>query len=228
VANGNSYNVSVTPSDAQLDQPVPRIATARWGEDEFFGGVAVAAVFVDPQRTRALAGLKALENWSRLTLREAEVLAGQVERIVPADRLLIEPARYNKAYSGKGGSGELMQWAHRRVCEQLLARFPASQIVLCRVPGDGPPERLTLDSGVPTVSPGAGFEDVALEAAGALARWVYLDRRVALGQKMGLCLEGDDRQVGAGILRSHGEAVLRQVAKIHQPTGNDLLTGGKV
>lgn len=225
----SSYNASVNSSTAaSLQQPMPRIATARWGENEFFGGVAVAALYVDSQRTRALAGLSALGDWSRLALPQAEALAGLIERIVPADRLLIEPARYNKACSGKGGPAELMQWAHRRVCEQLLARFPASQMVLCRLPADGRPERLTLESEVPTVSPGPGFEDVALEAAGALARWLYLDRRATLAQKMGLCLEGDARQVGAGILREHGEAILRQIAKVHQPTGTDILTGGKV
>lgn len=211
----------MSPASSTSAEHVTRVSAARWGQSEFFGGLAVAAVVVHRQSERALGAL-GLSGWREASPRALEALAGKVERIVPSERLLIDAARYNKAVKAKGGVSALIRWAMERVCGGLLERYPECRAAVCEpLPYDG--EAFTPGRNVFVVMPGEGYVDCALEAAGAVARWLYLDRRAEMERKLGLCLQGDEASVGSQILREHGAPVLSQVAKLDGELGVSLL-----
>ncbi|MBI3893400.1 MAG: hypothetical protein HY303_17925 [Candidatus Wallbacteria bacterium] len=207
------------------EEHVTRVATARWGHQEFFGGLSVAAVVAHKQASLALSRL-GFENRRLAQGPELETLARQVERIVPSERLLIEAARYNKACKAKGGVVALIRWATERVVGELLKRYPECKAVVCE-PFDANEAGLRLGPGVLVVMPGEGYQDVALDGARAVARWLYADRRAILERKMGVSLQGDARIIGTQILARHGEPALYEIAKMDTPLGASILAGGQ-
>ncbi len=108
-----------------------------------------------------------------------------------------------------------------------MERYPECKIVLCEPLEDGGGTSIGLGPGRPIVWPGEGFEDVALDAARVLSRWLYRSRREALEESTGLTFRGDEMQIGKDILKRFGPPMLYDVAKMDSPTGRQLLPGDR-
>lgn len=210
----------------------PRVGSDEAGKGDYFGPLVVAAVAI-MDRDGEIRLLEAgVADSKRLSDARCQELATIIRREYPCEVVEISPGRYNELYARIGNLNRLLAWAHARAVENLLARLPQGGPVAVLVDQFAPREVLerALFAGARqaqvTIRP-RGESSVEVAAASVLARATFLAGLRRLSQVWGVELPKGAAHVlekAKIIWDMGGEAALRQVAKWHFRTTQQLLS----
>jgi ribonuclease HIII len=205
----------------------PRVGTDEAGKGDYFGDLVVAGVFLDAS-TEPLAAELGVKDSKKLTDARALAIARDVRQAFPHEVLRISPAKYNDLYEKVGNLNKLLAWAHARVIENLLPRTGAALVVSDQFGAAHVLKNALMHNGraVRLVQITQGERDLAVAAASILARATFLERLEALSKEVGIPLpKGATHVIGTGkrIYQHGGMALLRQVAKLHFKTTQQVV-----
>lgn len=203
-----------------MDAPAAYVATGEAGAGSYFGPLVAAAVVVDATATTAILALEPARALAA-SPRQRAVTARQLLAVLPAEVVILPPAKYNSLL-GRFGSGDaLTAWAHATAAEELLSRFghvrhlaaglPEAVLTPALRPWGRGSELVPPDE--PTVAPGRA-------AATLLAVAAFEKRLRDIARRYDTTVPGDDPAVEALARRLYAEeglAGLADVAKVSFP-----------
>ena len=225
------FSFSAASAAADAEELAPHGGVDESGKGDFFGPLAVAAVYVDEVTAPKLRQLGVCD--SKLVKSSAKIheLARGIRGIVNGGfaLLLLKPETYNRLYEQIGNLNRMLAWGHARVIENLLEQVPAcprmlsdkfgNEILIKRALMERG-KKITLQQRTKAES------DVAVAAASILAREAFLRGMGALSDELRLELpRGAGSQVktaGRKLLAERGEEVFRRCAKLHFKTWAEL------
>ena len=210
---------------------LPRIGTDEAGKGDYFGDLVVAGVYFD-QMADPLATLLGVKDSKKLTDKQSIEIARKIQEAYPVEVVRISPAKYNDIYEKMKNLNHLLVWAHARVIENLLSRTGAGLVITDKFCNASLLENAMMNSGrqVKLVQITKGERDLAVAAASIVARATFLQRMDALSKEIGVTLPKGATHVlptGRQLYAQGGLPLLRQVAKLHFKTTDQIVTGCK-
>ena len=218
---------TVAPATIETPFDGPHIGMDESGKGDWFGPLAIAAVYVD-ENTAAMLRHIGVRDSKELSAETILRFAGQIERTVrPEQRfvLALDPAEYNKRYARHGNINLLLAEAYAEVADQVWRTTQAPAIVCDQFAQNA--ERLELAFSAaslprPIQQHRAESASIAVAAASILASAAFAEALVQLGQQAGLgeplpkgASEVDKLQAAARqIIATHGAAALGCYAKL--------------
>lgn len=213
---------------ARFEQP--HIGSDEAGKGDYFGPLAVAAVYADEVALARLpeAGIKDSKRVSS----EGRLweLEKAIKQICPTfEVVLISPPRYNELIEKMRNLNRLLAWAHARAIENVLERQPDCRLAVADQFGD---ERFLQESlmkrgrRIELVQQVRAEEDPAVAAASVLARAAFLRALKRLSSDAGIDLQKGATHVlpaAREVYAKGGEALLRQIAKVHFKTTKQIV-----
>lgn len=196
------------------------------GKGDFFGPLVIAACYVGPEHLAELEGVK---DSKKLTDNVALRLSDRIRRFCPHSVVAIGPAKYNELYEKFRNLNRLLAWGHARAIENVLEQQECSLVISDQFADPAGLKRQLFEKGrsITLHSLVRAESDIAVAAASVLARAEFLRRLKKLGEEVGVELpKGASPQViaaGKRLVAKHGEAALRQVAKLHFKTLESVL-----
>jgi len=206
----------------------PHIGSDEAGKGDYFGALVVAAAYADEVALQRLpqAGVRDAKKVANSTLGRLEAA---VKQICPAfDVICIMPERYNALHADMKNLNHLLGWAHARAIENVLEKVDCGLAVTDQF-GD---ERYLLDrlltrgKQIKLIQQVRAEVDPAVAAASVLARAEFLRSIERLSAQVGFALpRGATHVIPAArqVVQKGGEALLRQVAKVHFKTTKEVL-----
>ena len=221
---------------ADAEEMTPHGGVDESGKGDFFGPLAVAAVYVDDATAPRLRQLGVCD--SKLVKSSAKIreLARGIRGIVNGGfaLLVLKPETYNRLYSQIGNLNRLLAWGHARVIENLLEQIPSCPRMLSDKFGNEVLiKRALMEKGrkITLQQRTKAESDVAVAAASILAREAFLRGMGALSDELRVELpRGAGSQVtkvGRKLLAERGEEVFSRCAKLHFKTWTELQTEAK-
>jgi len=196
------------------------------GKGDFFGPLVIAACYVGPEHLAELDGVK---DSKKLTDPVSLRLADQIKRYCPHSIIAIGPAKYNELYDKFRNLNKLLAWGHARAIENVLEVQPCSLVISDQFADPAGLKRQLFEKGksIELQSMVRAESDIAVAAASILARAAFLRGLKRLGEEVGIELpKGASPQViaaGKRLVAKSGPASLRQVAKLHFKTTQNVL-----
>ena len=211
-------------------QPLRWIGTDETGKGDYFGPLVVAGVSMVRDNIEILQTL-GVDDSKALSDSKVPELAEGIRAVCQTEVLLIGPEKYNALYERMGNLNRLMAWAHGRVIENLLERQVEPRpdwILVDRFASDhlmkralGPLGQKTRFDQWPKAE-----SDPAVAAASILARAAFLRGIKNLSKRFGVQLRpgagGPTLASGRAFLQMHDASALRQVAKLHFATTQQI------
>ena len=210
------------------------IGTDEAGKGDYFGSLAVAGVYVNPEIREILHTL-GVRDGKQLSDSQVKKLAQEM-RMRCGDNISwldLEPSQYNELYISFRNKGQnlnhLLAFLHAEVIRDLRKRVDCHHILVDRFAKE---EVLATQLGMPL---GFGIElvqipkaesDIAVAAASIIARDIFLQRLEHLSKEFQIQLPKGAFQVidtGKQFVKRHGRESLRYVAKLHFRTTMDVL-----
>ena len=209
------------------------IGTDEAGKGDYFGSLAAAGVYVNPEICQALQAL-GVRDGKQLSDSQVRKLAQEIRmrwgRYVSS--IEAPPLRYNALYTSFRESGQnlnhLLAWLHARAIQNLLNRVDCSHILVDRFAKEEvlATQLQALRSKIELVQIPKAESDIAVAAASIIARDAFLRRLEQLSEQYKIQLPKGASQVieaGKQFVELHGAESLRHVAKLHFRTTTDIL-----
>lgn len=211
------------------DLLIPRLGVDESGKGDFFGPLCIAGVYVNESVVKALsdAGVRDSKDISgdRRIAELSKLIRGTpgcVSVVVP-----IGNEAYNRLYKSMKSVNTLLAWGHARVIENLMGQSHrmnpppvkaiSDQFATDKATVAGALMRLGRE--IELVQRHKAEADLAVAAASILARYEFVTRLKALGERFGIELpRGASAAVDAAakeFISRHGAEMLPQVAKMH-------------
>jgi ribonuclease HIII len=209
----------------------PHFGIDESGKGDFFGPLVISGVYVDRRIARQLldAGVqdsKRIGSDARIRALAQEIRTSTAGLM---NTVLIGPGKYNELYREFGNLNKLLGWGHARVIENLLERKPDCPRALSDQFADARViEKALLGHGrkIKLEQRTKAESDLAVAAASILAREAFIDWLERRGKELGLRLErgvsGSVKETARKIVEKSGAAGLREVAKVHFRTANEV------
>ena len=212
----------------------PHFGIDESGKGDYFGPLVIAGAYTDAESTRALIDAGVMDSKRIGSADRIRALAGTIRKTrgVRVAVVAIGPESYNNLYRRFHNLNELLAWGHAKVIEELSEVLPdcpralsdqfASPRVLQRAL-----ERkgVTIELQQRT----KGESDVAVAAASIVAREAFVKwiTRASEQWEVSLALGAGPPVLEAGrtFVKAHGAQELRNVAKLHFKTTNQLTSG---
>ncbi|MFP6882133.1 MAG: ribonuclease HIII [Roseibacillus sp.] len=212
----------------------PHFGIDESGKGDYFGPLVIAGAYTDAESTRALIDAGVMDSKRIGSADRIRALAGTIRKTrgVRVAVVAIGPESYNNLYRRFHNLNELLAWGHAKVIEELSEVLPdcpralsdqfASPRVLQRAL-----ERkgVTIELQQRT----KGESDVAVAAASIMAREAFVKwiTRASEQWEVSLALGAGPPVLEAGrtFVKAHGAQELRNVAKLHFKTTNQLTSG---
>lgn len=208
---------------------VPRIGIDESGKGDYFGPLAIAAVYVSPSSEADLA-LMGVRDSKKISDGRILQLAPDIRQVCRHSLVTIGPLRYNELYAKIKNLNRLLAWGHARALENLLQQVDCSVAISDQF-GD---QRLVLNALqekgklIRLVQHPKAEADLAVAAASILARAEFLQRLQRLSQEVGTTLpKGASPSVELAakmVVMKHGRERLGHVAKLHFKTTERVVT----
>lgn len=207
---------------------IARIGTDEAGKGDYFGDLVVAGVYLDAAG-EPLARELGVKDSKRLSDKRVQELAAHIREAFAVEVVRISPATYNDLYDKMGNLNHLLAWAHARVIENLLPRTGAELVISDQFGQVAVLQNALMHAGrqVRLVQIPRGERDLAVAAASIVARATFLQRLSALSQEVGVTLPKGATHVletGRQLYARGGLPLLRQVAKVHFATTQQIIT----
>ena len=209
----------------------PHFGIDESGKGDFFGPLVIAGAYVDARIARDFkqAGIqdsKKIGSDARI-----RTLAKMIRETpgVALSVVEIPPLKYNELYEKIGNLNRLLAWGHARAIENLLDQRPdcpralsdqfANPALIQRaLMAKG--QKIQLDQRTKAES------DLAVAAASIIARERFIGWLERTGRKHGVTLHrgvsAQVKGVARELVASHGPGILREVAKTHFKTAQEL------
>ncbi len=206
--------------------PDQRIGVDESGKGDFFGPLVIAAVYVGPEHLAELEGVKDSKK-----LKDAACLALDevIRRVCPYSVVAIGPTKYNDLYQKTQNLNTLLAWGHARAIENILETVACDYVISDQFADPEGLMRHLMEKGrqVHLESRVKAESDLAVAAASVVARAEFIRRLRKLGEAAGVDLpKGANWNVveaGAAIVKKRGKDVLKEMAKLHFKTLQDVL-----
>jgi len=204
-----------------------RIGTDESGKGDYFGGLAVAAVYVDENTEETLKS-SGVKDSKRLSSNKIHELARIIRDNCPHSIVYIGAERYNELYSKLRNANKILAWGHARAIENLLLKIDCDTVITDKF-GD---EKFVADAlmergkKIKLIQRTHGEEDIAVAAASILARDAFVSHLSALSKKYGMDLpKGASNVISAArdFVAKYGKDELKRVAKLHFGTTNEIV-----
>lgn len=209
----------------------PHFGIDESGKGDFFGPLVIAGAYVDANIARDF--MKAGIQDSKKIGSDARIRSlAQLIRETPGVALSvveIPPLKYNELYEKIGNLNRLLAWGHARAIENLLEQRPdcpralsdqfANPALIQRaLMAKG--QKIQLDQRTKAES------DLAVAAASIIARERFIGWLERTGRKHGVTLHrgvsAQVKGVARELVTKHGPGILREVAKTHFKTAQEL------
>ena len=211
------------------------VGTDEAGKGDYFGSLAVAGVYVDPEIREILHtlgvrdGKRLSDSQVRKLAQEIRIHCGECISLVE-----LEPSEYNERYDTfrRGGQNlnNLLASLHAEVilnllneygdCRHVLVdRFAKEEVLATRL-------RSTMNPSIELVQMPKAESDIAVAAASIVARDAFLQGLEQLSKDYQIQLPKGAFQVidtGKQFVKRHGVKALHHVAKWHFRTTADIL-----
>ena len=210
------------------------VGTDEAGKGDYFGSLAVAGVYVDPEIREILHAL-GVRDGKQLSDLQVKKLAQEM-RLRCGDNISwasLEPTRYNERYTLFRRSGRnlnhLLASLHTEVIEDLLKRVDCRYILVDRFAKEEVLETellVALNPNIKLIQMPKAESDIAVAAASIIARDIFLQQLEKLSNKYQIQLpKGASQVIDAGkqFVKQHGAESLRHVAKLHFRTTMDII-----
>lgn len=209
----------------------PHFGIDESGKGDFFGPLVIAGAYVDQRIARSL--MDAGVQDSKRIGSDARIRSlAKVIKETPGMALSvveITPLKYNELYEKIGNLNRLLAWGHARVIENLLDQRPDCPRALSDQfanPALIQRALLAKGRGIQLDQRTKAESDLAVAAASILARERFIGWLERAGQKHGVTLHrgvsAQVKSVARGLVASHGGGILREVAKTHFKTAQEL------
>ena len=227
----HSFAFTAAAGEADAEELSPHGGVDESGKGDFFGPLAVAAVYVDQSTAPRLRQLGVCD--SKLVKSSTRIfeLAKGIRSVINGGfaLLVLKPETYNRLYSRIGNLNRLLAWGHARVIENLLEQVPECPRMLSDKFGNELLiKRALMERGRKIIlqQRTKAESDVAVAAASILAREAFLRGMNALCDELRIELpRGAGTQVtqtGRKLLAEQGSEVFCRCAKLHFKTWTDL------
>ena len=212
----------------------PIIGTDESGKGDYFGPLVSAGVYIDKQSAKKMLQYGIRDSKE---LRDSNILKIS-RKIINVCRgrfavIEISPKKYNNLYEQfkkeKKNLNTLLAWGHAKAIEEILGKVEC-KIAIADQFAD---ERFILNKlqekgkGIKLIQRHKAEQNVAVAAASILARERFLNKLSGLSKEYEIYLpKGASQKVvdcGKKIVSIHGEEALRNVAKLHFKTTNEVL-----
>jgi ribonuclease HIII len=217
-----------------FEELLPSIGTDESGKGDFFGPLVCAGVYVDAESADALLALGVRDS-KRLSDRRCHELSDHIKATCAERYSVVEimPSRYNDLYEQFRREGKnlntLLAWAHARVLENLLGQVACTRAITDQFADPRYVKSKLQQRGkaIELIQMPRAEVHIAVAAASVLARARFLERLEALSAQCGVTLpKGASQavvQAGRSLVKQQGVAMLRQVAKLHFKTTQEVL-----
>jgi ribonuclease HIII len=206
----------------------PHIGMDESGKGDWFGPLVVAAVYLEDAQAAALRR-QGVQDSKNLSDESIQRLAGQIERLIPADQRhvqAVELETYNRLYEQYGNINQLLAEIYGQVARQAYLATQAETIVCDQF--SQKEERLASafarhELPEPIQRHRAETLSTAVAAASILASATFTDELAQMGQEAGLGMSlpkgASDIEALEGaaqhIIVTQGPEALVQYAKLH-------------
>lgn len=214
--------------DLSEDDLTPRIGVDESGKGDFFGPLCIAGVYAGPKELEILKKI-GVKDSKLLTAPSIMKIANAIRTSVPHHIVRINPLKYNTLYSQFANLNLLLAWGHATVIEALAQETGCKRALIDQfthlplVENALKKKSLVLEFSKKT----KGESDPVVAAASILARAAFVDGLDKLSKTIGLELpKGASKQVvqtGQRLLREKGQPFLKEVAKLHFKTFDEIL-----
>jgi ribonuclease HIII len=209
----------------------PHFGVDESGKGDFFGPLVIAGAYVDRDIAKEFkaAGIqdsKRIGSDSRI-----HALADVIRKTrgVALSVVVIPPLKYNALYEKIGNLNRLLAWGHARVIENLLEQRPECPRALSdQFANPALIERALMAKGrgIQLDQRTKAESDLAVAAASIVAREAFIDWLQRTGNKYGVTLHrgvsAQVKSVARELAGQHGPEILREVAKTHFKTAQEL------
>ncbi len=203
------------------------VGTDEAGKGDYFGPLVVAGVAMKRSNLELLQVL-GVDDSKALNDAKIPDMARGIEAMCDYEVLFLSPGKYNELYTRIGNLNRLMAWAHSRVIANLLERSDATYVLVDKFAHESLVRRALGDElGHAQLDQRTkAEEDPAVAAASVLARAAFLRGLNSLSRRFDI-----DLRKGAGaptlasgrrFLETHGREPLREVAKLHFKTTQQI------
>ena len=209
----------------------PHFGIDESGKGDFFGPLVIAGAYVDANIARDF--MKAGIQDSKKIGSDARIRSlAQLIRETPGVALSvveIPPLKYNELYEKIGNLNRLLAWGHARAIENLRDQRPDCPRALSdQFANPALIQRALMAKGqkIQLEQRTKAESDLAVAAASIIARERFISWLERNGRKQGVTLHrGVSAQVKSAareLVAKHGPGILREVAKTHFKTAQEL------
>lgn len=196
------------------------------GKGDYFGPLVIAACYVGAEHLAELDGVK---DSKKLTDEISIKLSARIRAVCPHSIIAIGPEKYNELYEKFKNLNSMLAWGHAQAIENVLKLQKSSLAISDEFAKGGHAVRQQLAKkgiDIELHSAVRAESDIAVAAASILARAEFLRRLRELSLKYEIQLpKGATSVIGPGksFVAKHGTEALRNVAKLHFKTTQQVL-----
>ncbi len=215
-------NVSYTYPEVAINT-TPHIGVDEAGKGDVFGPLCVAALYADETQITSLIKM-GIRDSKRLNDTTIIKLAEKIKKECPYSIVQIFPKRYNELYEQFKNLNQLLAWGHATAIEEIRKKTNCTNVIIDQFASEHVVESALRRKSIQVelTQCHRGEEDIVVAGASILARAAFVNGIEKLGSEFNLTLpKGASSLVikaGRQFIRSHGEAPLHQVAKLHFKT----------
>jgi len=209
----------------------PHFGIDESGKGDFFGPLVIAGAYIDRDIAHAFkdAGIQDSKRiGSDARIRNLADMIRET-RGVALSVVEISPLKYNELYEKIGNLNRLLAWGHARVIENLLEQRPDCPRALSdQFANPALIKRALMAKGreIELEQRTKAESDLAVAAASILARERFINWLEKTGRKQGVTLHrgvsAQVKGVARELVAKHGPGILREVAKTHFKTAQEL------
>ncbi|MFP6866837.1 MAG: ribonuclease HIII [Roseibacillus sp.] len=212
----------------------PHFGIDESGKGDYFGPLVIAGAYTDAESTRALIDAGVMDSKRIGSADRIRALAGTIRKTrgVRVAVVAIGPESYNNLYRSFHNLNELLAWGHAKVIEELSEVVPDCPRALSDQFANPRVLQRALERKGVTIElqqRTKGESDVAVAAASIVAREAFVKwiTRASEQWEVSLALGAGQPVLEAGrtFVKTHGAQELRNVAKLHFKTTNQLTSG---
>jgi len=223
-----SATATVKPALSQV-VGLARIGSDESGKGDFYGPLAIAAVYVDATTEHYLNSLGVRDS-KKLTDRMMLPLAASIIQRCPYSLLVYAPEQYNDRYQAIRNLNLLLAEAHAQVITELASKTQSQLAIVDQFGAESLVRQALSRTGchVRLEQRHRAEEDTAVAAASIVARAAFVKAINELSALYGIELpKGASNprivEVGRELVALHGQAALRKVGKLHFKTTEAIL-----
>ncbi|MFT7677735.1 MAG: ribonuclease HIII [Planctomycetota bacterium] len=212
-------------NDAVAQTLVTTVGSDETGKGDYFGPLVVCAVRVEPEQAEGLAS-QGVTDSKKVADKKALRLGAMLREVLPCAVVRLDPVDYNQRYPTYSGLNPLLADLHAQAIRELVS--PGMRVVVDQFATDSVMRKALGGLDVELVQAPRAERNAAVAAASIVARAEFLLALDEIGEELGQEIpKGAGLQVdemGAKLVREHGQGVLERVAKMHFKNTDKIYT----